>query len=71
MKRTPKANIDEHIFNNPINENIDETKWWTSGIEVLKLRKTSSHIDIENLDQLSDRRAQIYKGDQLEKKVQM
>ena len=71
MKRTPKANIDERIFNNPINENIDEKKWLTSGIEVLKLKKTSSYIDIKNLDKLSHRRAQIYKGDHLLKKVQM
>ena len=32
---TPKENIDEHILKNPINENIDETKWLTSGIDVM------------------------------------
>ena len=46
MQRTPKENIDEHIFNNIINESIDERKGLTSDIEVLKTRETSSHIDI-------------------------
>ena len=39
MWRTLKGNIDEQILNNPINENIDETKIITSGMEVLKMRK--------------------------------
>ena len=52
IHRTPKQNIDEQLFNNPISENIDETKGLTSGIEVLKLGKTSSHINIENLNKV-------------------
>ena len=55
-------------MNNTISENIDETKLSTSGIEVLKLGKTSSHIDIENLNKLSDEVYQIDKGDKLDKK---
>ena len=34
MQGTPKSNIDEQILNNPINENIYETKGLASGIEV-------------------------------------
>ena len=34
----------------------------------MKLRKKSSHIDIENLNKVYDERYQIYKGDQLDKK---
>ena len=52
MQRTPKTNIDEIVLNNPINKNIDKTKGLTSGIEVLKLGKTSSHINIENLNKV-------------------
>ena len=48
IQRTPKLNIDKQLLNYPISENIDEKKL-TSGIEVLKLVKTSSHSDIENL----------------------
>ena len=48
-----------------------ETKVLTSGIEVLKLVKKSSHIDIESLKKLSDERDKIDKGDQLNKKLQM
>ena len=68
MQRTPEANIYEQILNNPINENIDETKRLSSGIEVLKMIKMSSHIDIENLNKVSDERDQIDKGYQLDKK---
>ena len=50
IQRTPKLNIDEQLLNNPISGNIYKTKILTSGIEVLKLRKTSSHSDIENLN---------------------
>ena len=32
MQRTPKANIDEQILNNPISENIGERKRLTGGI---------------------------------------
>ena len=50
MKITPKANIDEKKFNNPISKNSDKTKEFPGGIEVLKLGKMSSHIDIENFN---------------------
>ena len=49
MHRTQESNIDEQLFNNTISENIDETRVLPSGIEVLKLVKTISHGDIENL----------------------
>ena len=64
----PEANIDEQNLNNPVNENNDETKIWTSGREVLKLRKTSFRIDIESLNKVSDERDHIDKGDQVDKK---
>ena len=69
MQRTPKENIDEQILNNPINENIDETKRLTSGIEILKLRKTGSHIYIENFNKVSYEKDHIDKVDRLDKKV--
>ena len=68
MQRTQKEDIYEQLFNNPINENIDGKKVSTCCIEVLKLVKTSSHIDIENLNKLSDEVYQIDKGDKLDKK---
>ena len=73
MHRTQESNIDEQLFNNTISENIDETKGLTSGKEVLKLVKISSHSDIENMNKLSDEIDQINKGDRLNilKKVQM
>ena len=43
-------------------------KGLTSGIEVLKLGKTSSHSDIEIFNKEPDERYQIDKGGQLEKK---
>ena len=43
-------------------------KLLTSGIEVLKLRKTSFRIDIESLNKVSDERDHIDKGDQVDKK---
>ena len=71
MQRTPKSNIDEQIFTNPISVNIDETKWLTRGIEVLKLGKMSSQSEIEDFKNESDERYQIDKGYQLEKNVQI
>ena len=68
MQRKPKSNIEEQVLNNPINENIYETKSLTSGIELLKMRQTSSRIAIENLNKVSDEINQIDKGDQLDKK---
>ena len=68
MQRKPKSNIEEQVLNNPINENIYETKALTSGIELLKMRQTSSRIAIENLNKVSDEINQIDKGDQLDKK---
>ena len=65
MHRTQKLNTYEQLFNNTISENIYETKGLTNGIEVLKLVKTSSHSDIENMNKLSDEIDQIDKGDQL------
>ena len=58
-------------MNNPISENIDITKGLTSGIEVLKMGKTSFHIDIENLNKVYYERDQINNGDKLGKKVQI
>ena len=68
MQRTPKLNIGEQILNNPINENIFGTKGLTGGIEVLKLIKMSSDIDIDDLNKVSDEIDQINKGDQVDKK---
>ena len=68
MQITAKQNMDGTQLNNPIGEHIDE-KGLTSGIEVLKLGKVSSHIDIKILNKESDERDQIDKGDQLEKKA--
>ena len=61
MHRTPKSNIDEQLLNNPINENIDERKRFTIGIEVLKLGKINSHINIKKMNKSSDDMYQIDK----------
>ena len=68
MHRTPKSTIDEQLLKNPISENIDEAKGLTIGIEVMKLGKTVSHSDIENLNKESDEKDHIDKGDLLDKK---
>ena len=69
MQRTSKSNNYEMFLNNLINEHIDETKRLTSGIEVLKLGKRSSHIGIDNLNEIYGERDQIDKGDKLDKKL--
>ena len=61
--------MDEKYLNNTINGNIDETEGLASGLEVLKIRKTSSRIDIENLNKVSDERHHIDKGCWLDKKI--
>ena len=48
IERTKKLNIDEQEFNNPISQ-ILTGNMIMGGIEALKLRKMSSHSDIENL----------------------
>ena len=56
------------MLNNIINQNTDKTKGINSGIDVFKLIKNSSHIDIENLNKVSDEIYQIDKVDLLDKK---